>query len=129
MPPFKLSDDGYRLKDARATANRIVAIMNPIKDGEEYAYVGLPTGYQSNLTMRNNRVVFVDKLKKVMADREGDIWATSEDQTAADGTSQLPQADFLTPMRVEWITKLVSPNLATRAAMIPNDMIEVYLVQ
>ena len=52
-----------------------------------------------------------------------------EDQTDGDGTSKLPQADFLTPMRVECFIMLVSPNLATRAAMIPNTMVEVYPVQ
>ena len=51
------------------------------------------------------------------------------DQTTVDGISTLPQADYLTPMRVECFMKLVSPNLATRAAMIPNTMVEVYPVQ
>ena len=36
-----------------------------------------------------------------------------EDGTAADGTSQLPRADYRTPMRVECFMNLVSPNLAT----------------
>ena len=49
--------------------------------------------------------------------------------TTVDGISTLPQADYLTPMRVECFMKLVSPNLATRAAMIPNTMVEVYPVQ
>ena len=52
-----------------------------------------------------------------------------EDQTAVDGTSSLSQADYLTPMRVECFMKLVSPNLATRAAMVPNTMVGVYPLQ
>ena len=64
-----------------------------------------------------------------MPGEERGIWAMPEDQTAADGTSQLPQADFLTPMRVECSMKLVSPNLATRAAMLPNTILGVYPVQ
>ena len=64
-----------------------------------------------------------------MAGEEGGIWAMPEDQTTVDGISTLPQADYLTPMRVECFMKLVSPNLATRAAMIPNTMVEVYPVQ
>ena len=52
-----------------------------------------------------------------------------EDQTDADGTSKLPQADCITPMRVECFMKLVSPDPATRTAMVPNTMVEVYPVQ
>ena len=126
---FPSSDDGYRRKDARATVNRIVALMNPPKDEQEYAFVGLSTGHQKKLTTRNDPVAFCDKLKKVMAGEEGGIWAMPEDQTTVDGISTLPQADYLTPMRVECFMKLVSPNLATRAAMIPNTMVEVYPVQ
>ena len=123
---FPSSDDDYRRKDARATVNRIVALMNPPKDEQEYAFVGLSTGHQKKLTTRNDPVAFCDKLKKVMAGEEGGIWAMPEDQTTVDGISTLPQADYLTPMRVECFMKLVSPNLATRAAMIPNTMVEVY---
>ena len=36
-----------------------------------------------------------------MAGEEGGIWAMPEDQTTVDGISTLPQADYLTPMRVE----------------------------
>jgi len=108
---FPSSDDGYRRKDARATVNRIVALMNPPKDEQEYAFVGLSTGHQKKLTTRNDPVAFCDKLKKVMAGEEGGIWAMPEDQTTVDGISTLPQADYLTPMRVE------------------NTMVEVYPVQ
>ena len=103
--------------------------MNPPKDEQEYAFVGLSTGHQKKLTTRNDPVAFCDKLKKVMAGEEGGIWAMPEDQTTVDGISTLPQADYLTPMRVECFMKLVSPNLATRAAMIPNTMVEVYPIQ
>ena len=103
--------------------------MNPSKDGEEHAFVGLSTGYQKKLAVRNDPVAFCDKLRNVMAGEEGGMWAMPEDHTAADGTSRLPQADSLTPMRVECRMKLVSPNLATRAVMVPGTVIEVYPVQ
>ena len=86
-------------------------------------------GLFTMLRQRAGLVAFCDKLKKVMTGEEGGIWAMPEDQTTVDGISTLPQADYLTPMRVECFMKLVSPNLATRAAMIPNTMVEVYPVQ
>jgi len=58
---FPSSDDGYRRKDARATVNRIVALMNPPKDEQEYAFVGLSTGHQKKLTTRNDPVAFCDR--------------------------------------------------------------------
>ena len=64
-----------------------------------------------------------------MAGEKGGLWAMSKDQTTVDGTSSLPQADYITPMRVECFMKLVSTNLATRAAMVRNTMLEVYPVQ
>ena len=57
---FPSSDDGYRRKDARATVNRIVALMNPPKDEQEYAFVGLSTGHQKKLTTRNDPVAFCE---------------------------------------------------------------------
>ena len=127
--PFPPRDEGYHRKGAGATINRIVTSMSPPNDGEEYAFVGLSTGHQSRLATRNDPVAFSDRLKKVMGGEEGGIWAMPEDQTAVDGTSTLLQADYLTPMKVECFMKLVSPNLATRAAIAPNTMIEVYPVQ
>ena len=129
-PPFPPSDDGYRRKVARATINRVVATTNPSKYGEEYAYVGLSTGgHRKKLTMRNDPAAFCGKLKKIMSGEEGSIWAMPKDQTAADGTSQLPRADCLTPLRVECFMKLVLSNLATRTATIQKNMAEVYPVQ
>ena len=93
------------------TAVKMPELRNPPKDEQEYAFVGLSTGHQKKLTTRNDPVAFCDKLKKVMAGEEGGIWAMPEDQTTVDGISTLPQADYLTPMRVE------------------NTMVEVYPVQ
>ena len=54
--------------------------MNPPRDEQEYAFVGLSTGHQKKLTTRNDPVAFCDKLKKVMAGEEGGIWAMPEDR-------------------------------------------------
>ena len=132
MSPFAQpvqSNESYRRKDARATVNGIVTLMKPPKDGEEHAFVGLSTRQLKKLSARNDPVTFCDRLKKVLAEEEGGIWAMPADQIAADRTSVFPRADCLTPMTVECFMNLVSPNLATRAAMVQNTMVEVYPVQ
>ena len=45
--------------------------MNPLKDGEGYAFVGLSIGQQMKLSARNGPGVSGDKLKRLMIGEEG----------------------------------------------------------
>ena len=90
MSPFAQpvqSNERCRRKDARATVNGIVTLMNPPKDGEEHAFVGPSTGQLKKLPASNDPVTFCDRLKKVLAEEEGGIWAIPADQIAADRIS------------------------------------------
>jgi len=115
-------------KEAQRVVSKIVGDMGLIK-GQD-GFVGLVVAPQGELSWRNDPVLFVDKLTKIMSQVEGAAWAMPQDQFSTDGINPArPRADRLTPWRVECFGKLIADTLATRDLMRPHSAVEVPLVQ
>lgn len=91
------------------------------------ALTGVSTGEPDELASTNNAGTFVDVLMKTDEKEDGEVWSFPQGQLCTDGSVR-PVPDALTPLRLECFSKLIPLNLATRTEIVPNTMIDTFLV-